>query len=39
MSVESGLTAVAVVRGLLNEDAEGLVVLLPTVCPWPAMSS
>jgi hypothetical protein len=38
MSVESSLT-VAVVRGLLNEDTEGLVVPLPTVCPWPAMSS
>ena len=29
MSAESSLTAVAVVRALLNEDSEGLVVLLP----------
>jgi hypothetical protein len=29
MSVESSLTAVAVVRALLNEDTEGLTVLLP----------
>jgi hypothetical protein len=29
MSAESSLTAVAVVRVLLNEDTEGLAVLLP----------
>jgi hypothetical protein len=35
MSAESGLTAVAVVRALLNEDTEGLVVLLPDGLPEP----
>ena len=29
MSAESSLTAVAVVRALLNEDTDGLAVLLP----------
>jgi hypothetical protein len=35
MSAESGLTAVAVVRALLNEDTEGLAVLLPDGLPEP----
>ena len=35
MSAESSLTAVAVVRALLNEDSEGLVVLLPDGLPEP----
>jgi len=35
MSAESNLTAVAVVRALLNEDSEGLVVLLPDNLPEP----
>jgi len=35
MSAESSLTAVAVVRALLNEDAEGLAVLLPNGLPEP----
>jgi hypothetical protein len=35
MSAESSLTAVAVVRALLNEDTEGLVVLLPDGLPEP----
>ncbi len=35
MSAESSLTAVAVVRALLNEDTEGLVVLLPDDLPAP----
>jgi len=33
MSGESSLTAVAAVRALLNEDAEGLAVLLPNGLP------
>jgi hypothetical protein len=33
VSAESSLTAVAVVRALLNEDIEGLVVLLPDGLP------
>jgi hypothetical protein len=33
MSAESSLTAVAVVRALLNQDTEGLVVLLPDDLP------
>jgi hypothetical protein len=33
MSAESGLTAVAVVRALLNEHTEGLTVLLPDGLP------
>ena len=33
MSAESSLTAVAVVRALLDEDTEGLVVLLPDDLP------
>jgi hypothetical protein len=33
MSAESSLTAVAVVRALLNEDVEGLAVLLPDSLP------
>jgi hypothetical protein len=33
MSGESSLTAVAVVRALLNEDIEGLAVLLPDGLP------
>jgi hypothetical protein len=33
MSAESSLTAVAVVRALLNEDTEGLAVLLPDDLP------
>jgi hypothetical protein len=36
MSAESNLTAVAVVRALLNEDIEGLAVLLPDSLPEPA---
>ena len=39
MSAESSLTAVAVVRALLNEDTEGLAVLLPDGLPEPAASS
>ncbi len=35
MSAESSLTAVAVVRALLNEDAEGLAVLPPNGLPEP----
>jgi hypothetical protein len=35
MSAESGLTAVAVVRALLNEDTDGLAVLLPDGLPEP----
>ena len=35
MSAESGLTAVAVVRALLNEDTKGLAVLLPDGLPEP----
>ena len=35
MSAESSLTAVAVVRALLNEDTEGLAVLLPNGLPEP----
>ena len=35
MSAESSLTAVAVVRALLDEDTEGLVVLLPDGLPEP----
>jgi hypothetical protein len=35
MSAESSLTAVAVVRALLDEDTEGLVVLLPDGIPEP----
>ena len=35
MSAESSLTAVAVVRALLNEDIEGLAVLLPDGLPEP----
>ena len=35
MSAESSLTAVAVVRALLNEDIEGLTVLLPGGLPEP----
>jgi hypothetical protein len=35
MSAESSLTAVAVVRALLDEDTEGLVVLLPDDLPKP----
>ena len=35
MSAESSLTAVAVVRALLNEDVEGLAVLLPDSLPEP----
>jgi hypothetical protein len=35
MSAESSLTAVAVVRALLNEDTEGLAVLLPDGLPEP----
>ena len=33
MSAESSLTAVAIVRALLNEDIDGLVVLLPDDLP------
>jgi hypothetical protein len=36
MSAEFSLTAVAVVRALLNEDIEGLAVLLPDGLPSPA---
>ena len=39
MSAESSLTAVAVVRALLNEDTEGLTVLLPDGLLSPAASS
>ncbi len=35
MSAESSLTAVAVVRAMLDEDTEGLVVLLPDDLPEP----
>jgi hypothetical protein len=35
VSAESSLTAVAVVRALLNEDIEGLVVLVPDGLPEP----
>lgn len=35
MSADSALTAVAVVRALLEEDAEGLAVLLPDDVPDP----
>ena len=35
MSAESSLTAVAVVRALLNEDTEGVAVLLPDGLPEP----
>ena len=35
VSAESSLTAVAVVRALLNEDTEGLIVLLPDGLPEP----
>ena len=35
MSAESSLTAVAVVRALLNEDTDGLAVLLPDGLPEP----
>ena len=35
MSAESSLTAVAVVRALLNQDTEGLAVLLPDGLPGP----
>lgn len=35
MSAESSLTAVAVVRALLNEDTKGLTVLLPDGLPEP----
>jgi hypothetical protein len=35
MSAESSLAAVAVVRALLNEDTEGLAVLLPDGLPEP----
>ena len=35
MSAESSLTAVAVVRALLNEDTESLAVLLPDGLPEP----
>src|SRR5215472_4932492 len=35
MSAESSLTAVAVVRALLNEDTEGLALLLPDGLPEP----
>jgi len=35
MSAESSLTAAAVVRALLNEDTEGLAVLLPDGLPEP----
>ena len=35
ISAESSLTAVAVVRALLNEDTEGLVVLLADGLPEP----
>ena len=35
MSAESGLTAVAVVRALLDQDTEGPAVLLPDGLPEP----
>jgi hypothetical protein len=35
MSAESSLTAAAVVRALLDEDTEGLAVLLPGGLPEP----
>jgi hypothetical protein len=35
MSAESSLTAAAIVRALLNEDTEGLTVLLPDGLPEP----
>jgi hypothetical protein len=35
MSAESSLPAVAVVRALLNEDIEGMAVLLPDSLPEP----
>ena len=35
MSAESSLTAVALVRALLNHDTEGLAVLLPDGLPEP----
>ena len=35
MSAEFSLTAVAVVRALLNQDTEGLAVLLPDGLPEP----
>jgi hypothetical protein len=35
MSAESSLTAVAVVRALLNQDTEGLAVLVPDGLPEP----
>ena len=35
MSADSSLTAVAVVRALLDEDTEGLAVLLPDGLPEP----
>ena len=35
MSAESSLAAVAIVRALLNEDTEGLAVLLPDGLPVP----
>ena len=35
MSAESSLTAVALVRALLNQDTEGLAVLLPDGLPEP----
>jgi hypothetical protein len=35
MSAESSLTAAAIVRTLLDEDTEGLVVLLPDDLPEP----
>ena len=35
MSAESSLTAVAVVRALLNEDTEDLAVLVPDGLPEP----
>ena len=36
MSAESSLTAVALVRALLNQDTEGLTVLLPDGLPEPS---
>jgi hypothetical protein len=35
MSAESSLTTVALVRALLNQDTEGLAVLLPDGLPEP----
>ena len=35
MSAESSLTAVALVRALLNQDTDGLAVLLPDALPEP----